>query len=80
MWSIEASGEGFLLTRDGVTLKIPATLAGIRALHATLLNWTPGDKIATSGFPTQTQLADLISAFQRTVPEPQFKLNLEDLF
>lgn len=78
-WSIEASGDGFLLTRNGVHLHIPATQAGIKVLNSVLMKFNEDDKIGQGGFPTQQQLNEMVSKWKAEQPKPQFEIDLKEL-
>ena len=83
-WSIEAAASGFLLTRNGVHLLVPATEAGIKVLNTVLMRFNEDDKIGQAGFPTQHQLNEMIAKWKSEQPKapdknPFIKIDLTEL-
>lgn len=76
-WSIEAAASGFLLTRNGVHLTIPATEAGIKVLNAVLMKFNEDDKIGQGGFPTQSQLNEMVSKWKAENPAKKALIDLD---
>lgn len=78
-WLIRAKdAERFEIEREGVTLTIPATQAGLRVFMNVLLGWDADAKIGTAGFPTQAQLDQMVKSWREANP-PQYQLDLKDL-
>lgn len=76
MWSISSHERGFQLERAGVTLTIPATLAGIKVLQSLLLGWGENDRIGTPAFPFQDQLDLMVKRWRDQHPA---LISLEEL-
>jgi len=77
MWLIEAHSNNFYLTRDGVTISIPAGGPGYHLMYQILSQASSDNKIATPAFPTQATIDEMVKQF-RTLHPPLTVINLKD--
>ena len=83
MWTIRATADALVLSNGGVELMFHLIPGSLRAMHDMLLQaqMAPTPKIAIAGFPTQSQLNDILRKWKDDNPSPedQYGFSIKDI-